>query len=470
MRTSIVYSICGANIKLDKTYWHPWVSAHFNFVMMCTRVKGAVYKDVFQEIIKWPDITRQWHSCWLWQPLLSAGNTTLCEGILNVITMPGMVTHLQLLQTNVVCFFFKIRGLQKRKPCFNRTGLSWVRFLQKWSTSVGLNSVYFLHGCCLHYQWGDVVREGGQGWNGLLGFITSCWERDRLVQRHKSIRLWGNYTEGTKVKEKGRQEWACWISLSDSSKPRNSWGNQWHFSQKLKEFSTEMEAKVHKTQFSFHISGIFPFLFFIFPATSLHRLKQLSDSSTALRCTIYFPAFELLLTMKHFMKRFRRRFTFSSPKRIFTTHSHMSASHSLPPHADFPISVWKQIPRVRTSPAIMPTTCSAVDVGLDSPQPISANVLFSEQIQAFTLVLTECAINNSQQMWSNPTKTVEWTISSKHGRGLLGVSDCWCIPAELVSWPMNQTLLLTYGYPDSAARLSHLSCFLFDNIQTNVFK
>lgn len=201
-----------------------------------------------------------------------------------------------------------------------------------------------------------------------------------------------------------------------------------------------MEAKVHKTQFSFHTSRIFPFLFLfffpLFPAASLSRLKQLSYSNTALRCIIYFPAFEILSTMKHFMKRFRQRFTFSSPKRIFThvptclhpTHSlHMQISQSRF-GSKFPGSA----PHPRSCrPRVAPSTSDWI-------QPISANVSFSEQIQAFALVLTDCAINNSQQMWSNPTKTVEWTISSKHGRGLLGVSECWCIPAELVSWPMNQ--------------------------------
>lgn len=92
---------------------------------------------------------------------------------------------------------------------------------------------------------------------------------------------------------------------------------------------------------------------------------------------------------------------------------------------------------------------------------------FSEQNQAFALALALCAINNSQQTGSVPGKTVEWTISSKHRMCLLGVSECWCIPAEPVSCPMNQTPLLNHRYPTSDATFS---CFLLYNIATKVFR
>lgn len=60
--------------------------------------------------------------------------------------------------------------------------------------------------------------RGGRRGGGVLAVITHTAVRHHLLQRHWSIKLWGNYTRSTEVRESERQEWACRIGLSDGQK------------------------------------------------------------------------------------------------------------------------------------------------------------------------------------------------------------------------------------------------------------
>lgn len=67
------------------------------------------------------------------------------------------------------------------------------------------NSVYYLRGCCLRHQWENVVWEVGQGWNGLLAFITSRPERlpASETQVHQTLRQLHRGNKGQRDGEAG---------------------------------------------------------------------------------------------------------------------------------------------------------------------------------------------------------------------------------------------------------------------------
>lgn len=221
------------------------------------------------------------------------------------------------------------------------------------------------------------------------------------------------------------------------------------------EFSAEMEAKVHKTQFLSQPSGIFALLlcgsrFFLSKSTELWDLSILSSQPTRPSPLDIFnndaaSQKKVLPKILIFKPYFR---TSTSQLLFWFGHEFLgSALHQ-----------WSR------GPGAAPTISELIPFTRYQPR---ASHSFSEQNQAFALALALCAINNSQQTGSVPGKTVEWTISSKHRMCLLGVSECWCIPAEPVSCPMNQTPLLNHRYPTSDATFS---CFLLYNIATKVFR
>lgn len=129
------------------------------------------------------------------------------------------------------------------------------------------NSVYYLHGCCLYHQWENVVWEGGQGWNGLLAFITSCRERLSALetQVHQTLRQlhWGN---------KGQREGEAGMSLLDQLIGQPETEEQLRKPVALFSEVQRWRPKVHKTEFLLHKSGIF-LSFLFFPAAGFEQFK-----------------------------------------------------------------------------------------------------------------------------------------------------------------------------------------------------
>lgn len=162
-----------------------------------------------------------------------------------------------------------------------------------------------------------------------------------------------------------------------------------------------MEAKVHKTQFSFHRLGIFSF---VLQQIFLRRLKELLDLSTALRCVLSSRPAPLEIFLDNAAsQRVKWRLLWISKPHFHTSTSQLcfwfgSTLLSSGPH---PRSHW---------PDAVPSMSELIPLTQYQPK---ASHSISEQNQPFALALALCAINNSQWMWSVPGKTVEWTISSK---------------------------------------------------------
>lgn len=125
--------------------------------------------------------------------------------------------------------------------------------------SVGLsNSVYYLRGCCLHHQWENVVWEVGQGWNGLLAFITSRPERlpASETQVHQTLRQLHRGNKGQRDGEAGLSPLDQLIRQPETEEQLR----------KLVPLFSEVQRwrpKVHKTEFFFpQIRDLSFFLFF----------------------------------------------------------------------------------------------------------------------------------------------------------------------------------------------------------------
>lgn len=196
--------------------------------------------------------------------------------------------------------------------------------------------------------------------------------------------------------------------------------------------------KVHKTEFLFQRSGIF--ISFFFSCREFEQFKMTFRFQFWTKMYYLCPCIWNLyqhwsISWKGFSKdlHFQAKTEYLTLFHLATSQLHLQISHS-----------WfgsKLLGQRLTHDHIWPRVAKWMsELILFKQYQQNASQSDPEQIQAFALALAMCAINNSQQTWSMPGKAVEWAISSKHRKGLLGVSECWCIPAEPVSWTMNQTL------------------------------
>lgn len=302
--------------------------------------------------------------------------------------------------------------------------------------------------CCLR-------RWSGMKWTSC--FITFCRERLSAseTQVHQTLRQLHRGNKGQREGETGMSPLDQLIGQPETEEQLR----------KLVALFSEVQRwrpKVHKTEF--FIPQIRDLSFFFFPAVALSNLKRLSDSSTALRCVISIPAFEIFINILAFHEKVSAKICIFKPKlNIYNTFPLSYIPASL---ADFPF-LGQRLTSDHTWPRVA-TWMSELILFKQYQQNASHSVL--EQIQPFALVLAMCTINNSQQTWSMPGKAVEWAVSRKHRKGLLGVSECWCIPIIIIHEQWINLPLLKYGYPNSDARLSLFNSFLFDNIETQVFK